>query len=521
MKNSRMAAVVALASVALFAIGCVPPEGPPPTNAAPQAAATGTPTSAVTPLQVQFSSAGSVDTDGTIDEYLWEFGDGGSSTDANPLYSYAAPGTYTVTLTVTDNQAATGTATTSVTVANAVAGRYVATTGSDTTDCSASETPCLTINYAVGQASANDTVYVAAGQYPEIVNPNKSLTFKGANYGVAAGVSAQPRGPESVVQGFRGGGTAVATNSFVLDGFRVDPTSDPTLVSQSAVGLINLFGGPTVSIVNNVFSGSDALVPDCSYLCTTMADYAVQLRSGNIDISENAFVNWRRPVNVAQSDVAHPITSASIANNVFDGITSRAMSIAQNTGQSPMPGVTVTGNSVEAGAITSESTPAGITVSNASNQITGNTFKGFSSAVYVQLCKKFSTNDNVISSNSFLNNKGGINIVTTGDTSQCMSGVAEGSGGWVPGGGQAAGLKANNNSFTGQLNYAIRFNPDYGAYTPVVTSGDLDATCNWYGSAGGPSPQPGDAIVQGPVDNAQIVFTPWLTAVGGACDGGI
>src|SRR5690606_18223786 len=35
--------------------------------------------------------------------YAWDFGDGTSSTDANPVKIYAAPGTYSVQLTVTDD----------------------------------------------------------------------------------------------------------------------------------------------------------------------------------------------------------------------------------------------------------------------------------------------------------------------------------------------------------------------------------------------------------------------------------
>lgn len=39
---------------------------------------------------------------GTTPTYAWDFGDGGSSTMENPVYTYAAAGTYTVCLTVTD-----------------------------------------------------------------------------------------------------------------------------------------------------------------------------------------------------------------------------------------------------------------------------------------------------------------------------------------------------------------------------------------------------------------------------------
>ncbi len=66
---------------------------------------------------IQFSSAGSMDPDGTIVSYSWDFGDGSPpSTQANPRHPYAANGTYTATLTVTDNQGGTDTDTATVTI---------------------------------------------------------------------------------------------------------------------------------------------------------------------------------------------------------------------------------------------------------------------------------------------------------------------------------------------------------------------------------------------------------------------
>lgn len=68
-----------------------------------------------TGLTCSFSGGGSSDPDGSITAYQWDFGDGATSTDANPSHKYA-PGEYTVTLTVTDNKGARDTATKSVTV---------------------------------------------------------------------------------------------------------------------------------------------------------------------------------------------------------------------------------------------------------------------------------------------------------------------------------------------------------------------------------------------------------------------
>lgn len=85
----------------------------------PPVAQAGGPYSGTTGQAISFSSAGSSDPDGTITGYSWSFGDGSSSTQANPTKSFAAAGSYTATLTVTDNLGATGTDQATVTVTQA------------------------------------------------------------------------------------------------------------------------------------------------------------------------------------------------------------------------------------------------------------------------------------------------------------------------------------------------------------------------------------------------------------------
>jgi PKD repeat protein len=56
---------------------------------------------------VTFDASGSSDTDGTISNCFWDFGDGTTGAGITATHSYTLNGTYTVTLTVTDNDALT------------------------------------------------------------------------------------------------------------------------------------------------------------------------------------------------------------------------------------------------------------------------------------------------------------------------------------------------------------------------------------------------------------------------------
>jgi PKD repeat protein len=85
--------------------------------AAPNLPPTARITAASNGLAATVDGTGSTDADGTIASYAWTFGDGSTGTGATASRSYAAPGTYPVTLTVTDDKGATSSATRLVTVA--------------------------------------------------------------------------------------------------------------------------------------------------------------------------------------------------------------------------------------------------------------------------------------------------------------------------------------------------------------------------------------------------------------------
>lgn len=118
----------------------------PPGNQAPTAAFT----TAVQDLSVTFTDQ-SADSDGTIAARSWNFGDGTTSTATHPVKTYAAAGSYPVTLTVTDNKGATATATRTVTVSSG-GGTVTECTGSDIRElgrnCRRSNQSATTGNYA-------------------------------------------------------------------------------------------------------------------------------------------------------------------------------------------------------------------------------------------------------------------------------------------------------------------------------------------------------------------------------------
>jgi len=86
-----------------------------PVNVQPVAVING-PYSGEEDSEISFTSSGSNDPDGSIVDYSWDFGDGQTSTSADPSHMYSEPNTYTVTLRVTDDKGATNMATTSCTI---------------------------------------------------------------------------------------------------------------------------------------------------------------------------------------------------------------------------------------------------------------------------------------------------------------------------------------------------------------------------------------------------------------------
>jgi PKD repeat protein len=85
----------------------------------PPVAQTGGPYSGVAGEPVSFDASASSDPDGDPLTYQWNFGDGEAGSGMNPGHVYAAAGTFTASLVVSDGNATSTPSTTTVSVANA------------------------------------------------------------------------------------------------------------------------------------------------------------------------------------------------------------------------------------------------------------------------------------------------------------------------------------------------------------------------------------------------------------------
>ena len=209
-------------------------------NVPPTAAFTATPNA----LAVGFDGSASSDSDGTIASYAWDFGDSSTGTGKTPSHTYAAAGSYSVTLTVTDNQGATGSVTHQVTV-TAPATNQLASDGFTRTvasglgkaDLGGSWTTNSPTSFSVDGSKA--LVVTAAGK---TLNASlSSVSSTGTDLTETFGISALPVGSSAYMWA---SGRTVGSNAYVARAV-VNPAgavSFQVLANQTVIKTVNVAG---------------------------------------------------------------------------------------------------------------------------------------------------------------------------------------------------------------------------------------------------------------------------------------
>ncbi len=275
----------------------------------PPIANAGGPYNGISKRAIQFDGTSSYDPDGAIVAYQWDFGDGTKSTLAQPTHQYAANGSYTVTLTVTDNAGSRNVATTSATIADqpivnlspsslTFAAQQVNTT-------SAPQTVTLT---NTGTAALSITSIAITGDYSQTNNCSTSLAA-GASCAinvVFAPVAAGTRTGALVITDnaigsphnvpLTGTGLAATTVSLSPSSLSFGSQSVGTTSAPQPVTLTNT-GTGTLNVANIATTGDFAQTNNCGTSMTAGASCTINVtfiptasgtRTGTLSVTDNA-----------------------------------------------------------------------------------------------------------------------------------------------------------------------------------------------------------------------------------------
>jgi parallel beta-helix repeat protein len=228
---------------------------------------------------VQFT--GSLIGDGGTPEYtwLWDFGDGTTSEEQNPLKNYTQIGHYVVNVTVTDSQLNTATDTTIATISPII---YVDNDFNETTPGWGVD-HFNTIQDGIDAASPGSAIYVFRGTYNETINISKFLSLIGED-------------PDhTIIDGkYQGNVVVITADEVTITGFTIKGGSFDSSGIDSRSNYTAIFGN---CIKNNgcgiqLYSYGNNIINNTIRSNTLLGVYATSTSSNNRIFHNNFISNY-------------------------------------------------------------------------------------------------------------------------------------------------------------------------------------------------------------------------------------
>jgi PKD repeat protein len=233
-------------------------------------------------LALSVDAVGSADSDGVVKAYTWTFGDGSTATGATASHTYAAGGTFHVTLTVTDDKGATG-----------AIGQDVTVVAPPVEVVVAKDTFGRTVTGGLGTADVGGAWTASAGAVRQSVDAGvATLRLDAANQNTGSYLGGIALTDANVLTSFSldamptGGGTMV-----FVSGRRVAANQEYRVrVRFAPDGQVGL----AVSRLNagtEGFPGGEVIVPGLTYTAGTSVNVRVQVSgTGTTQVTASAWV---------------------------------------------------------------------------------------------------------------------------------------------------------------------------------------------------------------------------------------
>ena len=297
-------------------------------------------------VDIRFDGSGSVDSDGTITRYDWDFGNGDHATGAIVFYQYSSSGDYTVTLTVTDDDGGTDSATMTAHVLGAVDNQppqivHQPITNGQAEDQAVLVQATVTDNIAVSSVTL---FYRTQGQADFIAQD-----MPGANGSYSASI------PASVVQLPAVEYYILAEDTAATPNIATDPDNAPTMRHSFTVADVT-----PPDITHDVISGGQpqgqpvvvtAIITDPSGLASVSLHYRLQGTSSFVTLAMTGAGDTYSAI-IPGGDVQNPgmeyyiqATDSSPQSNIGtypDGAPASVLAFSVQQGDESAPSISVT-----------------------------------------------------------------------------------------------------------------------------------------------------------------------------------